>query len=65
MMQERQLFKSKEIKNIYLIVLEDLGDTFLVTYELSKISPSRKYKYNKEYLYAFYEEAGTTKWYHE
>lgn len=62
MFEERQLFKSKEIKNLHLVILGDLGHSWLITYETSKLNPKRTYVYTKEYLAAYYEEAGSTKW---
>jgi hypothetical protein len=58
-MKAGQIWRSKEVRGVFLSILGVDGDNVLVTFELSKLSPRRTYNYNADYLNQYYESTDT------
>lgn len=58
-MEAGQIWKSKEVKGVFLKILEVKADgTVVVSFELSRFYPRRSHNYHPGYLDTFYENTG-------
>lgn len=57
-----QLWKSKEVKGLYIIVISELGDIVKVSYETGRMNPKKVHNYQRWYLEQFFSYDSDLTW---